>query len=408
MKQVRIEANDQNIHGRIELERSKSISNRVLIIRALCESDFNIKGLAGSDDTATMIRLLKEPKDIFDVGAAGTTMRFLTAFNALMCDKEVIMTGSDRMCNRPIGILVDGLRSIGAAIEYQEKEGFPPLKLSPSSMKGGRVQVDAGTSSQFLSALLLIGPYLKEGLELELIGELVSRPYLEMTLAIMKYFGVHCLWKDNLISIEPQKYVAKEFEVEADWSAASYWYSIAALSQECDLTVLGLQQNSLQGDSAIVEIYQSFGVKTEFIDGGVRLSKGGSVKSHLKYDFLLCPDIVQTVAVTAAALNVTCQFVGVRTLKIKETDRVQALKVELEKFHVDLSVISDDSCAISGQAKSASEFIDTYEDHRMAMSFAPLALAGFPVNMNEPMVVTKSYPAFWKDLSKVGITAVEL
>ena len=397
----------ENIHGDITLSGSKSISNRVLIIRALCAESFEITNLSDSDDTTTLARLLDSSAVELDAHHAGTTYRFMTAYLAVS-EGDRVLTGSHRMLERPIGPLVDALRQLGAEIKYTANEGYPPLHILGRQLQGGRVQIDATISSQFLSALLLIAPTLSQGLTLELQGELVSRPYLEMTLSIMQYFGVDHEWKDNVITVAHQSYVAKPFYVEADWSAASYYYTIAAFATSADITLRGLTSDSMQGDAAIAEIGRKFGVQTEYFSDYVRLRRTDEVAAptYFEYDFVLCPDIAQTVSVLCAGTGTQGLYTGLQTLFIKETDRVAALQSELQKVGVFLSKLPAKFSKKTGatyymqEGKAAAQeapTFATYHDHRMAMAFAPLALL-FDIEVEDPAVVSKSYPHFWKDI----------
>lgn len=409
----KVSKNNPNLKGHISLASSKSISNRVLIIRALCEQDFDIKRLANAQDTQTLDRLLTTNSAIYDAGAAGTTFRFLTAFLCKQAGSQVL-TGSERMKERPIGVLVDALQQMGADIDYLEKEGYPPLKINEAKNFGQqyKISIPASTSSQYITALLLLSPSLPHGLELTLEGKIVSRPYIEMTLKIMAYFGVEHQWSGQCISIQPQSYQARSFTVEADWSAASYFYSLAALSEECSLQLDGLLEESLQGDAVCQHIYTNFGVETSFNKQGLLLSKAKNAvcTSVLEYDFLECPDIAQTLAVSCAALGVNGLFSGLETLRIKETDRIAALEAELAKVNSFLSTLpkrfakkeKKDLFLIEGKANwTTPPTFATYEDHRMAMAFAPLAIKN-SIQVEDAMVVSKSYPDFWKDLGQLG------
>lgn len=403
---------NRRIVGEITLAGSKSISNRALIIRALCEESFPIHRLANAKDTQLLDSLLKSEKIIRDAGAAGTTFRFLTAYLAMQPDTQ-ILTGSERMKKRPIGVLVDALRKLGADIEYLEEEGYPPLQINaPQDLgKTHRLSISAGTSSQYISALLMIAPVLPRGLELTLEGDIVSRPYIEMTLALMRYFGVQSRWDGHTIKIAPQDYQAKEFTVEADWSAASYYYALAAFADELDLQLNGLFKDSAQGDAVLSSMMERFNIKTEFNAHGIHLTKNNNALPPVfEYDFIECPDLAQTLAVICAGLGVHGVFTGLQTLSIKETDRIAALKNELGKVQAFLSKLPEKFSKSSGKqyyqvegkavVEGAPAFA-TYEDHRMAMAFAPLAMFG-AIQIEEPSVVEKSYPDFWRDLEKLG------
>ncbi|MEM9821326.1 MAG: 3-phosphoshikimate 1-carboxyvinyltransferase [Bacteroidota bacterium] len=403
-----VQKKERNIVGTIHLDGSKSISNRALIIQALCSEPFEIDQLSTSKDTTTMNLLLNHAEgDLLDTGAAGTTFRFLTAYLSLQSGSQ-ILTGSARMKQRPIGVLVEALKELGANIDYLENPGYPPLQIhAPSIGNNNQLTISAGTSSQFISALLMIAPALPNGLVLHLEGTIVSRPYIEMTLSLMNYFGVKHLWEGDRISIAPQQYHARHFTVEADWSAASYYYSIAALADQLDLQLNGLHRDSLQGDAVLPEMMIHFGVQTQFNETGIHLSKVHSPSiPPFEWNFIKCPDIAQSLAVICGGLNVEGKLSGLITLKIKETDRVAALQEELAKVQVQFAEIPSESetevsCTVMGQAALRLPQFMTYEDHRMAMAFAPLAMLG-PIAIEHPMVVVKSYPAFWEDLKKLG------
>jgi 3-phosphoshikimate 1-carboxyvinyltransferase len=342
---------------------------------------------------------------VVDAKDAGTTFRFLTAYLSQK-KGEWILTGTERMKERPIGILVDALRQLGAEITYAEKENFPPLKIKGRKLHGRELSIDGGVSSQYISALLMIAPTLEGGLKLKLTGEILSRPYIEMTLRLMHHFGIQYKWNENEIEIEQQYYIAKDFSVEADWSAASYWYELVALSDDADVLLKGLNKDSLQGDAVITEIMRQFGVQTEFITEGVRLTKNSlSVlpPQSFFYNFQSCPDLAQTLAVTCAALGVKAELSGVKNLRIKETDRLNALQSELKRIGVD----SESSSFIFhlsslSSLKTPNSPFQTYHDHRMAMCLAPLALKFGEIEIENSEVVKKSYPDFWKDLASVG------
>lgn len=410
----RISHPSKKIKGTIELTASKSESNRALIIQALCEDEFEIANLAKAEDTQTLEDILYTPGlQTINVGPAGTTMRFLTAYYATRPGIRTI-TGSDRMKKRPIGILVDALRELGASITYTEKEGFPPVKVEGKVLKGGEVEIDGNVSSQFISALLLISPALQNGLVIKFKGEVTSRPYINMTLKMLEEFRVYGVWHDNSISVSKQNYHSKSesdyvYRVEGDWSSASYWYAIAALAEEADIIIKGLKNPSLQGDAIIADVYTFFGVKTEYIDGGIRLTKMRIKDEHFGFDFSDCPDIAQTVAVTAAALQIPTYYNGLHTLRIKETDRIVALQNELKKMGVNVEIRSDNAIKIiPAPVLDPPSSISTYEDHRMAMAFASLAMKFDSVIIEQPEVVKKSYPAFWEDLKKMGFVVEEV
>ena len=391
------------LKGEIHLTASKSESNRALIIQALCDDAFEIDNLSISNDTVVLQQLLNSDENELSVNLAGTAMRFLTAYLSIQ-KQEVVLTGAQRMKERPIKVLVDALKQLGAEIYYEEKEGYPPLKISGKKLSGDQVIIEGGISSQYISALLMIAPTLEHGLIIEFEGEIISKPYINMTIEMMHYFGTNVQWEENSIVVKPGNYKANNFKVEADWSAASYWYSMVALAKEADITLFGLKGESLQGDSVVQEIYKSLGVVTELVDGGIRLTKNPEFKAkNLEVDFINCPDIAQTVAVTCAALNVNAKLIGLKTLRIKETDRIAALHTELKKLGFSVEVDNDDIIinTINSAPFQFNEFVETYEDHRMAMAFAPIALQNI-VTIEDKNVVAKSYPDFWRDLEGVG------
>ncbi len=408
-----LEREDIPLQGSIRLDGSKSISNRALIIQALCREKFTIDFLSASEDTVTMQKLLSSEDEVLDTGPAGTTFRFLTAFLAFQEGRK-ILTGSQRMKKRPIGALVDALRVLGASIEYLDEEGYPPLQIdSPSSSRGGgRVEVISGISSQFISALLMVAPSLPSGLEIQLKGPLVSRSYLEMTLALMNYFGVEYEWSGQVIKVPGQEYLPRSFAVEADWSAASYHYTNAALSKESDLELKGLFRNSLQGDAASVPLFKQLGIQSTWTDSGVHLSKKTETAQVFEHHFINCPDIAQTLAVACAGKGVPGIFSGLETLRIKETDRITALQNEFAKIGVSFIKMPEkfrkkregEYYLLEGKATwLESPAFETYDDHRMAMAFAPLSMLN-PVRIADPAVVGKSYPGFWQHLIDLGWT----
>jgi 3-phosphoshikimate 1-carboxyvinyltransferase len=410
-----ISKTNPHLKGTIRLDGSKSISNRLLIIKALCSKPFDILNLSTSKDTVTLQKLLNQKSpEIYDAGAAGTTFRFMTAYLALQSGTQ-ILTGSARMLQRPIAQLVEGLRGLGCDIEYMGVEGYPPLKIKTPKIKDfAKLSIDSGVSSQYISALLMIAPTLPQGLELTLEGKIVSLPYIQMTLALMQDFGVSHEWRNNTIIVPPQNYhaPAPTYTVEADWSAASYYYTLAAFAETVDLKLNGLFKNSLQGDAVVAQMGESFGIETTF-EGkdAVHLTKSGYPDTDLfEYDFIKCPDIAQTLAVLGAGKGVQTLFTGLETLFIKETDRVGALMTELAKVNVWLNKLpkkfsqkkQKDFYLLEGKAEFSSiPTFDTYEDHRMAMAFAPLGLL-HPIQIAEPEVVVKSYPKFWEDLKTLG------
>ncbi len=410
----RISHPSKTLQGSIQLTASKSESNRALIIQALCNEKFEIKNLATAQDTTTLQHILtsaiKQPQSnaTYDVGAAGTTMRFLTAYFATQPGTH-ILTGSDRMKKRPIGILVNALLDLGATIEYMEEEGFPPLKITGKALKGGEIEIDGNVSSQFISALLLISPKFQNGLVIKFKGDVTSKPYINMTLKMMEEFRIYGQWHNDSISVSAQAYHKKSepdyaYTIEGDWSSASYWYAIAALSTEADFIIKGLNHPSLQGDSIVADIFTFFGIKTEYTDDGILLTKTRIKNEHFGFDFSDCPDLAQTIAVVVSTMQIPAFFNGLHTLRIKETDRSVALKNELKKINVDVEILNDNSLKINS-AESLNLLplpFATYEDHRMAMAFAALAITCETITIEHPDVVQKSYPDFWNDLKKAG------
>lgn len=408
-KSIHISAGKKQLNCTINLTGSKSESNRALIMEALSESNVKVLNISEAADTVTLKNILQNPDNhidankVIDIGPAGTAMRFLTAFYALQKGKRTL-TGSARMKQRPIGILVDALRSLGANIEYTENEGYPPLLISgPLNQKTNQVHIKGNISSQYISALLLIAAKLEQGLRLIIEGELTSKPYVEMTLAMLEQAGIRHKWLDNEIFIKNQEFNKAEISIEPDWSAASYWYAIAALSDEAEIFLPGLNAYSLQGDSKISEIMANFGITSQFKDGGVLLKKETKKLERKIFDFKECPDLAQTVIVCCAAKGHDASFTGLETLKIKETDRVKALQTELSKIGVKLiekNLVYKLDC--SGLNLSKKIFVNTYDDHRMAMAFVPLSLVLPELEIEDHLVVGKSYPDFWKHLELAG------
>jgi 3-phosphoshikimate 1-carboxyvinyltransferase len=396
------------IDASIQLNGSKSISNRVLIIDALCNHQIKIDNLSNADDTVFLQRILHSKDNILDAGAGGTTFRFLTAFLATQEGREVVLTGSERMQQRPIKILVDALIALGADITYEKNQHFPPLRIKGKKLRGGKIALPADTSSQYITALLLIAPTLEDGLELELIGTIVSIPYIKMTLKIMEYFGVSTSFFDNKIVVNTGVYKPKPFFVEGDWSAASYFYSIAILAKNATIELKGLTHQLIQGDSIIATIAKDFGVETTYNDHAIVLKKiNQPTFKNYQFDFIECPDLAQTVVAFCAALNITLDCKGLQTLRIKETDRIAALDIELQKLGLaSLIEIDKNNWQLISNPKNdidvKSVVVHTYEDHRMAMAIAPLALQLNIINIEEPNVVYKSYPMFWNDLQEIG------
>lgn len=404
----------KSIKGSINLPASKSISNRALIINALCYSPYPLRNLSDSDDTRVLANALASNSNKFDIGHAGTAMRFLTAFLAKIVGEWEI-TGSERMQQRPIKILVDALNSLGAKITYQKNEGYPPLKIYGSHLSGKTVELDGSVSSQYITALLLIAPTLQNGLTLKLNGEITSASYIDLTLKLMARFGIQYSWIENVITVPEQNYFPVDFTVEADWSGASYWYQILSLCENGEILLENLALNSLQGDSGIADWFEHFGVTSNQKENGVLLIKStDKTPQRLDLDFIENPDVAQTMACLCVAKQIPFHFTGLKTLKIKETDRIAALQNELAKFGAELEEPAAGELSWDGviHPKSIQQnpVIQTYHDHRMALAFAPMALVGYQIRIDDPMVVTKSYPGFWEDLKNIGfeISKIEI
>ena len=416
MKQYTLSA-PKRLNQTIQLPASKSISNRALIIYALSGGKNLPENLSDCDDTEVIIDALRYMPDEINIKAAGTAMRFMSAYLSVMRGTHVI-TGTDRMKHRPIAILVDALRRLGANIEYVGEEGFPPLKITGKKLQGGLLEIPGNVSSQYISALLMIGPMLEEGLTLQLTGEIISRPYIDLTLWMMGEFGAEAKWSSaDTITVAHKPYKSRNYFIESDWSGASYWYEMVALSNDRDAEVrlTGLMDGSMQGDSTTRYIFSLLGVKTTFetqqkgVPQMVTLKKNGRGVSKLEYDFVNAPDLAQTFVVTCAALDIPFHFKGLATLKIKETDRIEALKREMKKLGYVIHDANNSELYWDGErcTPSYEQGIDTYEDHRMALAFAPFALKHDGLIINNPQVVTKSYPNYWNDLESVGFQIVE-
>ena len=383
----------------IPLEASKSESNRALIINALSDGLSQITNLSNARDTQTMLRLLASDSETLDVLDAGTTMRFLTAFTALG-ERPRTLTGTLRMQQRPIKILGKALKQLGAKVKYLGKDGFPPHEVSPlKNQKADQISIKGNVSSQFISAIIMIAPSLPKGLTLALTGKIGSRPYIQMTLDMMRLFGVSSSWTNNTIEVKPQSYQQYSYQVESDWSGASYWFSFVALAEKAEIKLLGLRQKSLQGDIAIVRIMNQLGVMSTFEEDGVLLQKIPSRK-EIEMDFSDCPDLAQTVAVVCGVKHIACRMTGLESLRIKETDRIKALKRELKKFNIKLKETEVGVWEIKSKFEPGQPVvtIETYEDHRMAMAFAPLSTQQ-EIIIKDPSVVNKSYPSFWEHIA---------
>ena len=384
----------------VKLPASKSICNRALILNALSYSPYDIQNLSDCDDTEVMVKALNSNERDFDIKAAGTAMRFLTAFLSKVVGEWTI-TGTERMKNRPIKILVDALNALGAKVEYMEKEGYPPLRIFGSALQGGEISLAGGVSSQYISALLMIAPLMENGLTLHLEGNIISKPYINLTLQLMAQYGVKAEWNGSTIKVRPQEDNPIPFTGESDWSAASYWYAMMALSRNAEIELLGLFKNSLQGDSAGAKLFAQLGVGTTFTERGVLLRRNGNSVKKLNYNFVNEPDLAQTFVVACVLMNTPFRFTGLQSLKIKETERSEALKTELRKLGYLLTDSNDSILEWNGERCEPEEHpvIATYEDHRMAMAFAPAALVRPEgIEIANPEVVSKSYPLFWEDL----------
>lgn len=402
---------DNQLKGTIAVPASKSLSNRLLIINALSCKPVKLLNLSDSDDTQIVERALSENGEVVDAGHAGTAMRFLTAYLAATTKKTVIITGTERMKNRPIGQLVEALRKLGADVRYDQKEGFPPLQIFPSNVQGGTLEIDGSVSSQFISALMMIGPLLEKGLELHLKNEVISSSYIQMTAGLMHEFGVETDIQDRVITIAPQSYSGTDVTVEGDWSGVSYWYQMAAFAEDADLYIEGLKPLSYQGDSKVKELFEPLGVATTFTETGIHLSKTSVYSSIYKFNFIENPDLVQTMAVTLVMMGIPFEFDGTQSLRIKETDRITALQTELEKFGAWLEYDGKGKLTWNGKRDvnlKRSYRIATYHDHRMALAFAPIALLGPKIKIEDPGVVAKSYPGFWDDLRQLDFEVEEL
>ena len=411
MTQYKLSA-PKKLDATVALPASKSISNRALIIYALSGGHIMPQNLSDCDDTEVIINAIRYMPEVIDIKAAGTAMRFMTAYLSLMRGTHTL-TGTERMKKRPIKILVDALRSLGAEISYLEEDGFPPLSITGTKLTGAVLEMSGSVSSQYISAVLMIGPMLDKGLELRLTGDIISRPYIDLTLYMMNEFGADADWTSaDTITIKPVPYKTREYLIENDWSGASYWYEMMALMDNPDakLMLTGLKDGSKQGDSVARYIFSMLGVKTVFESKTSRkpqtvtITANGRCLPRLEYDFINSPDLAQTFVVTCAAKGVKFHFKGLATLKIKETDRIEALKKEMRKLGYVIESRNDSELIWDGETcePQMEKGIDTYEDHRMALAFAPYALKSGEIIINNPLVVTKSYPHFWESLEEVG------
>ena len=398
----------KEIQGKLTITGSKSETNRLLLLQALYP-ELAIENKSNSDDSVAMEHALVSKENLKDIHHAGTAMRFLTAYFATKSESSIVLTGSQRMQERPIALLVDALRSLGADINYTKEEGYPPLEIIGKRLAGGKVCLPANISSQYISALLLIAPRLNQGLELELEGEITSLPYIKMTLALLKRVGITSTFEEKIIRIPNQEDISNPAQtVESDWSSASYWFSAIALSDKGEVELSNYREDSLQGDAVLCDIYAQLGVESKFNGSKLLLRKKENfvLPASLELDLVEAPDIAQTIAVSCYGLGVACHLSGLHTLKIKETDRLVALENELSKLGASIT-IDEKSLRLAGtQNFQANQAIDTYHDHRMAMAFAPLALK-IPLSINDAGVVSKSYPSFWEDMKTAGYQVIE-
>ena len=402
MKQLTLTHPNAQLNGQLAITGSKSESNRLLVLQALYP-ELQIQNLSNSDDTHAMQKGLAADENLIDIGHAGTTMRFLTAFFATQEGSEKVLTGSRRMQERPISVLVDALRQLGAEIEYEKNEGYPPLSICGKKLSKNQVTLAANVSSQYISALLLVAPKLPKGLHLKLVGKITSVPYIEMTCALLRQQGVDVVFEGQDIRVAPLlEPDSKEVWVESDWSSASYFFGLAALANNAHLKLSTYKADSLQGDRVLVDIYKKLGVVSQLEENHLLLEKSNASKGELNFDLADAPDIAQTIAVSCYGMGVGCHLTGLHTLKIKETDRLVALETELSKLGADIQV-TNDSLHLKPRTGAIVPHvaIDTYHDHRMAMAFAPLGLL-VPITINDPEVVSKSYPEFWSDFEDLG------
>jgi len=402
MNSLKLQKINKEVGGKITITGSKSESNRLLILKQFYPN-LIIENLSNSDDTRLMQKALLSTSNEINIGHAGTAMRFLTAYFSVKENSEIVLTGSSRMKNRPIKILVDALKDLGADIEYLEKDGFPPLKIVGKKLVKDRVEIEGNVSSQYISALLLIAPTLENGLQLKFKGEVTSVPYIKMTLKLLEELGITYSWKQETINIQPKPIIeSRNIVVESDWSSASYYYSLVALSPNSEVTLTSYKKDSLQGDSVLAAIYKNLGVTTIFNENSITLKKSEQINGEelMNLNLVNAPDIAQTIAVTCFGLGIECFLTGLHTLKIKETDRLVALKNEIEKFGGEV-VITNETLHLKTSNKIIENIsVATYDDHRMAMAFAPLATK-VSLQIEESNVVTKSYPDFWNDFENV-------
>jgi 3-phosphoshikimate 1-carboxyvinyltransferase len=410
-----LQAPSKIIKGEITLPSSKSISNRLLIIQALCEKEFPIINISDSSDTIVLQNALKllDTNKIIDVGDAGTTMRFLTAYLANK-PGEYVMTGSERMKQRPIGDLVNALNSIGAEITFLENQGYPPIRIKGKELDGGSININASISSQFVSALMMVAPFMKNDLTINLVGEIASFPYINMTYELMRQFGIDIVLEKNQIFIKKGNYQCNdEYKVEPDWTSASYFYSILALAEGGEFFFPGLLKNTIQGDAVIINWFEELGIQSTFSETGVSIKKfNKQIKSDFNFNFKNNPDIAQTMAVCLAGLNVNADFTGIESLKIKETDRILALQNELRKTGCHFLNKGQNIWALHNDNSNLelenNLVFETYKDHRMAMAFCAFAMLYKQIGIKNPDVVNKSFPKFWTSLKKTGFSFTKI
>lgn len=403
-----LQTSHSNLQAQIAVTGSKSETNRLLLLQALFPN-ITLANTSNSDDSEVMQKALKGNEEIVDIHHAGTAMRFLTAYFAVNEGREVVLTGSSRMQERPIKVLVEALGQLGAQISYEKEVGYPPIRIKGQKITASKVNIPANVSSQYISALLLVAPKLENGIELTLVGEITSVPYIKMTLALLNDLDIQTSFEGNVIKVYPkQKVDSKEMTVESDWSSASYFFSLVALSEQASISLTSYKETSLQGDSALVEIYKKMGVETQFEGSKMTLRKQSNfVPQDLNFDLNNTPDIAQTIVVTCLGLGIGCHLTGLHTLKIKETDRLEALRIELTKLGANISVTNDSLTLVASGNINHNVKIATYNDHRMAMAFAPLALK-VPIIIENAEVVSKSYPDFWEDLKNLDFQISEI
>jgi 3-phosphoshikimate 1-carboxyvinyltransferase len=396
-----------DLQEQIAITGSKSETNRLLLLQALYPN-ITLENTSNSDDSEVMQKALNGNEEIVDIHHAGTAMRFLTAYFAVNEGREVVLTGSSRMQERPIKVLVEALEQLGAQITYEKEVGYPPIRIKGQKITAHKVSIPANVSSQYISALLLVAPKLENGIELTLVGEITSVPYIKMTLALLNDLNIQTSFIGNIITVHPKKEVeTKVMTVESDWSSASYFFSLAALAKTASISLTSYKETSLQGDSALVEIYKQMGVASNFEGNKLTLIKQeGFVCADINLDLNNTPDIAQTIVITCLGLGIGCHLTGLHTLKIKETDRLEALRIELTKLGANISVTNDSLTLIATKNINPEVRIATYNDHRMAMAFAPLGLK-VPIIIDNADVVSKSYPDFWDDLKKIGFFMIQ-